>query len=258
MYLSVLRVDVGTNPDLPRPGRLWLRNRYHVHQRLCMAFPSSDRRTRDPQFLERYQTADFGDWSTDKQGRCVHAPRSAADGFLYRVEARPGGSAVILVQSAGLPDWDYAFHNVDYLRAPKPGVREYDPCFAESQSLRFRLQANVTKRTPYPKGDSSASKKRPRIAVPREQVSDWLAKRVPQAGFSFAADTLQVDTGYVYFGKPGHDDSKVEQRGKLFSVRYDGVLRVTDADAFRKAIESGIGPAKAFGFGLLSVAPLRE
>ncbi len=40
MYLSSLLIDVGDNPDRPRPGRLWLRNLYHVHQRLCMAFPS--------------------------------------------------------------------------------------------------------------------------------------------------------------------------------------------------------------------------
>ena len=45
MYLSCLLIDVGDNPDRPRPGRLWLRNLYHVHQRLCMAFPSA-RKTR--------------------------------------------------------------------------------------------------------------------------------------------------------------------------------------------------------------------
>jgi CRISPR system Cascade subunit CasE len=36
-------------------------------------------------------------------------------------------------------------------------------------------------------------------------------------------------------------------------VRFDGVLRVTDAARLVEAVRSGIGPAKAFGFGLLSL-----
>lgn len=34
---------------------------------------------------------------------------------------------------------------------------------------------------------------------------------------------------------------------------FDGVLGVTDAEAFRVALREGVGPAKAFGFGLLSI-----
>ena len=39
---------------------------------------------------------------------------------------------------------------------------------------------------------------------------------------------------------------------------FDGTLTVTDADKFAAAIENGIGKAKGFGFGLLSVAPLAK
>jgi CRISPR system Cascade subunit CasE len=38
-------------------------------------------------------------------------------------------------------------------------------------------------------------------------------------------------------------------------VVFEGRLRVTDAEAFRRALAAGIGSGKAFGFGLLSVAP---
>jgi hypothetical protein len=53
MYLSHLMIEVGSDPDRPRPGRLWLRNMYHVHQRLCMAFlpPVSKKNKDDPEFL---------------------------------------------------------------------------------------------------------------------------------------------------------------------------------------------------------------
>jgi len=36
----------------------------------------------------------------------------------------------------------------------------------------------------------------------------------------------------------------------------DGLLRIVDADAFRAAVIAGIGPGQAFGFGLLSFAPV--
>ena len=60
MYLSCLLINVGDNPDHPRPGRLWLRNLYHVHQRLCMAFPSASRKADDPDFLRPFKPEDFG------------------------------------------------------------------------------------------------------------------------------------------------------------------------------------------------------
>jgi CRISPR system Cascade subunit CasE len=42
---------------------------------------------------------------------------------------------------------------------------------------------------------------------------------------------------------------------RLGAVRFDGVLVVTDLDRFRTALTAGIGAAKGFGFGLLSLAP---
>lgn len=39
------------------------------------------------------------------------------------------------------------------------------------------------------------------------------------------------------------------------SVLFEGLLRVTNPDAFRSALEMGIGSGKAYGFGLLSIAP---
>jgi CRISPR system Cascade subunit CasE len=41
---------------------------------------------------------------------------------------------------------------------------------------------------------------------------------------------------------------------RVFSVLYDGVLRVADPDRFRAALHSGIGHGKALGLGPLSLA----
>ena len=42
---------------------------------------------------------------------------------------------------------------------------------------------------------------------------------------------------------------------RLRSVLFEGLLQVTDPDAFRQTLIRGIGSGKSFGFGLLSIAP---
>jgi CRISPR system Cascade subunit CasE len=42
-----------------------------------------------------------------------------------------------------------------------------------------------------------------------------------------------------------------------FAVVFDGLLRVTDTGAFTETLVHGLGSAKAFGFGLLSIAPIK-
>lgn len=292
MYLSSLLIDVGDNPDRTRPGRLWLRNLYHVHQRLCMAFPSDLRLQRDPKFLAPYDPCDFpeqrhlADMSKLEVDadilKQVHAKRNQDSGFLFRVDPLPGGRAVILVQSAAWPDWDYAFHNASFLAACE--VKTYDPGFVKGQPLRFRLMANPTrkvetikkkerqnhtkeelkeiagrhgKRLPVP---GAAEIKAWRLKNPDKdarifidsQLFHWLARRAEAAGFSVKEESTTMQPGYIYVQKKKSPDDKGQ---RLRSARYDGILQVTDPDSLRQAVIQGIGPGKAFGFGLLSLAP---
>ena len=138
MYLSCLLIDVGDNPDRPRPGRTWLRNLYHVHQRLCMAFPSAARKADDCHFLKPFNPDDFG----VEEPKQVHVKRCSDAGFLFRIDPQAGGRVAVLVQSAAPPDWDYAFHNAGYFLAAPPQVKPFAPCFAVGQQWRFCLVAN--------------------------------------------------------------------------------------------------------------------
>ena len=286
MYLSHLMIDVGDNPDRPRPGRLWLRNMYHVHQRLCMAFPSSVRKEDDPRFLAPYKPDDFpqqrhlaGQKDTEIDSATlaqVHTQRSEGAGFLFRVDPLPGGRAMIVVLSQQKPDWAYAFGlnpehdprtkrpigNAGYLLAAIP--EEPRPLHVSINSgarFRFRLTANPTRKTgtlmkserlameecgmKYPKRHGR------RDPVPQEALEQWLRIRSEGCGFRLIKITA-IQTGYVYFNKT-HDAGNGQ---RLRSARYEGILEVTDPGAFRETLASGIGSAKAYGFGLLSVAPV--
>lgn len=256
MYLSRLLIDVGDNPDRPRPERLWLRNRYRVHQRLCMAFPSDPRKKRDPEFLEPYKEMDFPEqrhladkkkhevgYDTLKQ---LHSPRNDAAGFLFRVDSLPNGRVIIIVQSAVKPDWDYAFHNVNYLRAAE--VEPFEPRFSNGQCLRFRLASNPTRRLSGHSPDARVESIGKRVPVPNDQLIEWLHRRAESSGFIIKRDATTLQSGYIYMKKNGDGQ-------RLRSVLFDGLLRVTDADAFRQTLVRGIGSGKAFGFGLLTIAP---
>ncbi len=245
MYLSYLLIDVGDNPDRHRPGRLWLRNLYHVHQRLCMAFPSASRKSDDADFLKPFKPEDFGNGQ-------VHVTRAAESGFLFRIDPQPGSRAVILVQSAIEPDWDYAFHNAGYLLEAPTEVKSFDPSFAKGQRLRFRLVANPTRKIDTKSGPDGHRRHGKRVPVRTDHLYEWLARRAEPAGFSIVRDSTTVQPGYIYVSK-----TRDGKGHRLRSVRYEGILEVTDPACFKETIFRGIGPGKAFGFGLLSVAPVR-
>jgi len=254
MFLSRLPIDTGGNPNRPRPGHLWLRNLYHVHQRLCMAFPSDPQRSRDPDFLKPFNPAEFGH-------NQVHVERREDSGFLFRIDPESPGRAVILLQSSRKPDWEYAFHNAGYLLAAPPLVKPFQPRFTTGQRLHFRLVANPTRkiatikkqeRQSHSKDELKEIKGRhgKRVPVRDEQLIDWLAGRAQKSGFSFDPERTLLQPGYIYVKKP------TEAQGtRLRSVRYEGILEVNDVDLFYKTLIRGIGTGKAFGFGLLSVAP---
>jgi len=251
MYHSTLLVNVGDNPDQPRPGRLWLRNAYRVHQRLCMAFQTEAKKKADPDFLNPYNP------TKDLDQQQVHVPRydpkrNVTAGFLYRIDPHPGGSVAIVVQSTQRPDWNYAFHNAPSLLAADPEVKPFNPEFSKEQLLRFRLQANPTKKIVAMTERGEIKRNGKRIPVKYDELNDWLTRHATAGGFSLDEESIGVQTGYVYI-----NDSHEGKGRRVFSTRYEGTLTVTDPERFYQTITGGIGPSKCFGFGLLSVAPVR-
>jgi CRISPR system Cascade subunit CasE len=191
-------------------------------------------------------------------------PRAAV-GLLYRVEPSREARVCILAQSVTEPDWSRlpAWCMED---ETKPVATLYDR-IAAGQTLTFRLRANPTKQTgDRPEGGGHLiNPHREALTDPAKQI-EWLVRAGGRGGFepvSVRVARRTVD-GAVIGAVDVPDvrivpESDVRGSGKrtLGSVRFEGRLRVRDADQFRRTLADGVGRGKAYGFGLLSIASAR-
>lgn len=290
MYHSHLLINVGNNPDRTdwNIGRRWLRNLYRVHQRLCMAFPSTtpEVHEREAAYCRPFKVSDFPDQRDlpDDQSRDVHRDRTQHNGFLFRIDIpinpQQGGTRPVIVvqsRSSRQPDWDYAFGltnegcngpplgNAGFLLAARPQVRpvsidiDGDALVLSSQKqiyrlapgdlVRFRLRANPTRKVP----DKSHNGKRKRINPTFKDHVNWLAGKLASA-----TDTPICLENYAPMWAHGWKtkyEPQPGQRMQWWSVLFEGTFRLNETVVLKKLIESGVGSGKAFGFGLLSVAP---
>ena len=217
IYLSRLQLD-------PRNRQVWqrvLRNAYAIHQLVMRGFPDGTKR----------ETAQV----------------------LHRLEAQED-IITLLVQSQIEPDWgqiDQAYlrptNPYDFLS--NPAVKSVNLAFQEGQAFHFRLCANPT----IKKGrwNEETGKARNSNRVPLYDETDqiaWLNKRAKASGFQVQYATISQAQSQKMWKQSG------QRPITLYSVQFDGFLLVKKPEQMLTAIQAGIGPAKAFGCGLLSVA----
>jgi CRISPR system Cascade subunit CasE len=180
-----------------------------------------------------------------------------AVGMLFRLDEDPRqGLLTVLVQSKAAPDWGFLLEKSDsrgqpYLlplalvpdNKPNPAITHFNLAekLIAGQTLSFRLRAN-----PTVKKDRPGEKQGRRVGITDESKQlEWLQRKAEQGGFR----VLQVYT---------HKDDRLQDEPhklEFFAVQFDGILRVTDPLRLSDTVASGIGSAKGFGFGLLSLAP---
>jgi CRISPR system Cascade subunit CasE len=190
-------------------------NRYEYHRRIWRLFPGQERESR-------------GDAANDR------------DGFLFRVEeSRPGLPARVLVQSTEPPR---PAHGVNLIAA-----RAFDPRPETGQRLAFILTANPIKNIKDQQFAEKPGKRRDSCRVPlirEEEQRAWLARKLDGAAEIEAVSVLPHQPVFFRRGNRG---------GKLVTVTYEGVLVVQDPQTLVRHLANGIGPAKAFGCGLMMV-----
>jgi CRISPR system Cascade subunit CasE len=201
------------------------------------------------------------------QERPLAEPGARAQfGLLYRVDQRVGGPPQLLVQSRERPDWavlpkSYLVDEQGELENPACKlVDDFYAALAEGLVLRFRLRANPTRRIDTKSGPDGKRRNGKRVELRgEEQWLAWLARKGEQHGFTLqpsrtwpdAADVRAVDEGKLTGRRTGEGEKGLMT---MAAVQFNGILSITNLELFRLALAQGIGSAKAYGFGLLSVA----
>ncbi len=164
--------------------------------------------------------------------------------YLFRVERSSQQQAEILMQSRREP----VERNLPGIKLI--GSRNYPLDLNFGQRLRFMLLANPVKTINDENGRLNSKGEVKKCRVPlihEEEWRAWLERKL--TGCAELEILLAEKRLPLNFRK-----AKEKRAGRIQPVSFQGVLSVQDPSGFYGLITSGIGPAKAFGCGLLSLA----
>jgi CRISPR system Cascade subunit CasE len=165
--------------------------------------------------------------------------------FLIRVDRKEEAYRVLILSSSvpAKPDW-----------CPTAcfGTKLVPDSFFAHPIYDFSLLANPTKKIRVDGPDGARKKNGRRVPLTkREELVSWLQRKAEAGGFCIDPESLQtIPRGREFFHKDGRS------HGTHTAVEFRGRLTVTDPVKLRATVTAGIGSAKAFGFGLLVLAPV--
>lgn len=178
-------------------------------------------------------------------------PGALADGrALWRID-RWANRTVLYIVSPAVPDVTHLTEQAGWPALPSTGrTVDYTSFLADiraGNTYQFRLEANPTHAAPQDGG-----KRGKRFGhVTATQQWEWLHRRAPHLGVDLG--TEDEPRGYVVsrdiktFRRDNHDVT-------LSTAVYEGHLVVQDADLLRAALVGGVGRAKAYGCGLMTLS----
>ncbi|GGZ96714.1 type I-E CRISPR-associated protein Cas6/Cse3/CasE [Streptomyces subrutilus] len=185
---------------------------------------------------------------------------------LWRLDRNAKAEVLLYIVSEGRPDLT---HLVEQAGWPTTGgwqtydYRSFLDGLQPGGRWAFRLTANPVHHIRRKDGEPT---KRTAHVTPRHQMG-WLLARQEASGFRILetpperrrlpqGDEFQLtvrDERRHDFEKTGEQGSG-PQRVPLVTVTFDGRLEVTDLAAFRQTLTLGLGKAKAYGCGLMTLA----
>lgn len=218
-----------------------------------------------------------------------------AERILWRLDADNPFRPHLLVLTRTKPDWSHLVETAGWPDADGEHTRvaDYHPLLErirQGDHYAFRVTANPVQNTSTPDKSTAAqtaytaSGGRRSFRIGHRTASaqlDWFLARTPNWGFtvppvetdpaapgigdhaghgetepSSARDIRIITRSRVAFGK--QKQSRQAQAITLHTATFEGRLEVTDPERLTTALITGIGPAKAYGCGLLTLAPLRR
>ncbi|RCV47341.1 type I-E CRISPR-associated protein Cas6/Cse3/CasE [Marinitenerispora sediminis] len=187
-------------------------------------------------------------------------PTKGSDGprVLWRLDRDDPRRPVLWIVSPDRPDLHHVVDPYGWPAADSPfESREYKTLLdelADGQRWAFRVTLNPARaRFDETRGRSVITP----VVDPAEQVG-WLVERTPKWGFAVprtegAGPAVEIRDGRRLRFRRGRGQPPVT----LHTAMFQGLLEVTDAERLRQAMTSGVGRARGYGCGLLSLTRVR-
>ncbi|MEV0356894.1 type I-E CRISPR-associated protein Cas6/Cse3/CasE [Nocardia sp. NPDC050697] len=183
-------------------------------------------------------------------------PASDAGRLLWRIDHRDHQVDLYVVSPAE-PDFTHIVEQAGWPTTTAWTTRKYTPLLdrlAVDQRWNFRLTANPVRAALERSVGTPPGRGKPTGLTLADQVQ-WLQKRAESNGFVIGGGSGAPDVVVS-----GRDTLRFRRRATTVTVSiatYEGTLAVTDTDRLRHALTHGIGRAKAYGCGLLTLAPVQ-
>ena len=168
---------------------------------------------------------------------------------LWRLDHGSHDRRELWISSPSKPDLSALVEDCGWPTAEGWRTESADGLFARlavGQRWRFRLSGNPVTSLP---ADGRRGKV---IPLTQGGYLDWLAVKGDTSGFSVSDGDAR--TAVVSRDERLQFTKESGRRVSLARAQFDGVLEVTDAVRLRGAMVQGIGRAKAYGCGLLTLA----
>lgn len=169
---------------------------------------------------------------------------------LWRIDQNRETTALYVVSPA-VPSFEHLQEQAGWMQEPSWQSSDYSQMLnriTRGQRYAFRLTANPVHTV------TEDGKKRRVAHISSEHQLRWLIERQEQLGAQ-VTDTAGEATASVnrsnrmVFNRNG-------RRVTIQQATFDGTLEVTSADSLRSVLTSGVGKARGYGCGLLTLAPL--
>ncbi|GAA3100614.1 type I-E CRISPR-associated protein Cas6/Cse3/CasE [Pseudonocardia yunnanensis] len=218
MHLTRFEIDPAR-----RDARRLLASPHRLHAAVMAAFPESCEEDSEGRVL----------WRLD-EGR--------HDVVLYIVS--PGRPDLThLVETAGRPT--HGWQTLDY--------RPFLDRLTSGDRWAFRLLANPVHNA-RPVDATGRGKRFAHVTAARQ--TGWLLRQARRHGFS-VPEGVHEEPDLIVRSRRTQRFSRHEHTVTLATAVFEGQLRIDDPVAVRAALISGIGPAKGYGCGLLTLAAVR-
>lgn len=175
---------------------------------------------------------------------------------LWRLDTPSRHEWTLYIVSPARPSMDQLQQECGWSQEQSWQTADYGPFLDNlrpGQHWAFRLAANPVRSIAGQRG----SRGRVVPHVTAEQQRGWLVERSERHGFSLGGDladqVLVTRRERDSFERGGRDQ---RQRATISRAQFDGVLQVTEPELLRTALTHGIGRAKAYGCGLMTLARL--